>query len=207
MEVESAILSCKNHTPSDLGQSRNPWVKSRKFHFEYVFPFPEEVETLSVKSKVQFWVVEIILPAIWGKVEIHGSKVESCILSTFFHVRRKSKLHLWSPNCVSISDFLGGLEAGCCDPHSGSHTSCRIQQPGLPGAAKLLQQSVSACKLQWHVFSLRQYCCAGDSRSLCFQKSCFTVMSKNGRNSCPSERYFGVSLQAGHQLLDGSSTS
>ena len=36
-----------------------------------------------MKSIVQFGVVEIILAAIWGKVEIHGSKIESCILSMF----------------------------------------------------------------------------------------------------------------------------
>ena len=55
MEVESAILSCKNHTPSDLGQSRNPCVQSRKLHSEYVFPCSEEVETSSVKSKLRFY--------------------------------------------------------------------------------------------------------------------------------------------------------
>ena len=55
MEVESAILSCKNRTPSDLGQSRNPCVQSRKLHSEYVFPCSEEVETSSVKSKLRFY--------------------------------------------------------------------------------------------------------------------------------------------------------
>ena len=42
----------------------------------------------------------------------------------------------------------GGLEAGCCDPQPESHTLCRIQQPGLQGAADLLQQSLFAYTLQ-----------------------------------------------------------